>query len=212
MITLTPGKYRSLTLLAGKNNRFSMLAIDQRPPIQGLIAEKKGDSHASDADVSAVKRVLLESLQRCADSVLADPIFSMNDTLLHLQRDKGLIVTLEHAIFDEKPLGRLSRNIPEWSVNKIKGIGGNGVKALVWLRPDQDPDTLEKQLDFVEQIGIACELYDIPFILEPLVYPFPNEAGHTRAYVEQADKRSAHVLESLRILADRPPIRLPRRG
>ena len=72
MITLTPGKYRSLTLLAGKNNRFSMLAIDQRPPIQGLIAEKKGDSHASDADVSAVKRVLLESLQRCADSVLAD--------------------------------------------------------------------------------------------------------------------------------------------
>ncbi len=51
---------------------------------------------------------------------------------------------------------------------------------------------------YIETIGKQCEKYDIPFLLELLVYPFKNETGYSKDYKEQLDKNQNHVINSVR--------------
>jgi len=57
-------------------------------------------------------------------------------------------------------------------VEKIRAIGGDAVKVLAWYRPDADAGINEHQKRFVREIGQDCARYDIPYVLELLVYPF----------------------------------------
>ncbi len=43
-------------------------------------------------------------------------------------------------LLDDVAGGRLSAEIDDWSVEKIKRAGGDAVKVLTWYRPDGDPD------------------------------------------------------------------------
>ena len=56
------------------------------------------------------------------------------------------MVTLEDNRFEDSPGGRKSRSIRDWSVEKIKRAGGDGVKLLTWFRPDADADVLAEGL------------------------------------------------------------------
>jgi tagatose 1,6-diphosphate aldolase len=119
-----------------------------------------------------------------------------------LLASRGLIVTLEDSIFRETPSGRLSSEIDDWSVEKIKRIGGDAVKVLAWYRPDADAAVCRAQQDFTQRIGDACRKYDIPFVFELLVYPLPSDAEQTRDYVEMKSKHPQFVLESVQTFAD----------
>ena len=88
------------------------------------------------------------------------------------------MITLEEHRYEDGPSGRRSRSIPDWSVEKIKRLGADGVKVLAWYRPDAARDVLEHQRRYVEAVGRACVSQDVAFVLELLVYPF---AGATAA-------------------------------
>jgi tagatose 1,6-diphosphate aldolase len=114
----------------------------------------------------------------------------------------GLILTLEDSIFRETPGGRLSSEIDDWSVEKIKRTGADAVKVLTWYRPDGDPDVCAAQQAFTRRIGAACARYDIPFVFELLVYPLARDAEQTREYVEMRTKQPGLVIDSVRAFAD----------
>ena len=101
------------------------------------------------------------------------------------------------SIFRETPAGRLSSDIDDWSVEKIKRMGGDAVKALVWYRPDAHRNVIRLQQDYVRRVGEECARFDIPFLLELLVYPLLGEDGQTKDYVEQPGKKAEHVLASV---------------
>ena len=52
------------------------------------------------------------------------------------------MITLEEHSFTETKKGRYSKNINNWSVEKIKRAGGDAVKVLAWYRPDADQNLL----------------------------------------------------------------------
>ncbi|NIS30131.1 MAG: tagatose-bisphosphate aldolase, partial [Actinobacteria bacterium] len=62
----------------------------------------------------------------------------------------------EHSVFEETPYGRRSSSIDDWSVEKIKRVGGDAVKVLAWYRPDADAAVLEHQHEYVAAIGAEC--------------------------------------------------------
>ena len=99
--------------------------------------------------------------------------------------------------FEETNKGRYSENIHNWSVEKIKKAGGDAVKVLAWYRPDAEIESIEHQRKYVQTIGEECEKYSIPFLLELLVYPFQNDENHTTEYVEQKQKKTQHVIDSV---------------
>lgn len=199
---LSAGKIWGMRRMADARGRFKMTAVDQRPPIKDPIKAKRGTPEAPYEDVAGFKRMLIDELQAESSAMLLDPHYALPGGMTLLSPAKGLIVTLEDSIFQSTPGGRLSSEIDDWSVEKIKRCGGDAVKVLAWYRPDADAAVNRKQQDFTARIGEACARYDIPFLFELLVYPLPNEANQTTQYIEMKDKKSDLVLESVRVFAD----------
>ncbi len=197
MIELTPGKLWGMRRMADAGGRFKMTAVDQRPPIKNPIATHYGAEEAPYDDVARFKALLIETLQGESSAMLLDPHYAIPRGLPLLSPQKGLIVTLEDSIFKETPDGRLSAEIDDWSVEKIRRMGGDAVKVLAWYRPDAGEAANRHQRDFVKRIGEACQRYDIPFLFELLVYPLAKDAHQTRDYVEMRGKKADDVLASV---------------
>ena len=197
MKTYLTGKYVHLRKLCNNNNHLEMLAIDQRPPIFNIIKSKK--KTYSFNDVVKFKKQISQNLSQHSSAILMDPVYSIPN-LITTSKCNGLIITLEDHAFTEKSKGRYSKNIKNWTVEKIKKIGGDAVKILAWYRPDADKKSIQHQKKYIETIGKQCEKFDIPFLLELLVYPFKNEIGYSKDYTEQQQNQN-HVIESVREFA-----------
>lgn len=197
------GKTWGLRRLANPSGHFTMVAVDQRPPIAQLIAARRGVAlnEVTFADMLAVKRLLVEELSASASALLLDPNYAFAAAIDRLPARSGLLVTLEDHRFRDTPGGRLSESIRDWSVEKIRRAGGDGVKVLAWYRPDAQPQVIEQQRAYVRRVGEDCRRFDLPFVLELLVYPFAQAAGHTGDYVEAPGKQPPLVLESVREFA-----------
>ena len=189
------GKLVHIKKLCNDQSHLQMLAIDQRPPIFNLIKERK--KRYTYKDVVDFKKNISLNLSQHSTAILMDPIYSVPN-LIPSSKSKGLIITLEDHDFIERGKGRYSKNIKNWTVEKIKRIGGDAVKVLAWYRPDADQKSIKHQKRYIETIGKQCEKYDIPFLLELLVYPFKNETGYSKDYKEQQNKNQNHVIESVK--------------
>ena len=194
---MTPGKLWGLRRMADTRGVFKMTAVDQRPPIKGPIAKTLGVAEAPWDEVARFKGLLIETLQDQSTALLLDPHYAVPYALDSLSPAKGLIVTLEDSIFREIPGGRLSSDIDDWSVAKIKRMGGDAVKVLAWYRPDADAEVCRAQQDYVRRIGDECARHDIPFLFELLVYPLAADAHQTSDYIEMQGKKADHVLASV---------------
>ncbi|MDQ8728471.1 tagatose 1,6-diphosphate aldolase [Bradyrhizobium sp. LHD-71] len=199
----TIGKNRGLARLADADGHFRMVALDQRPPLFEAIAQAKNITRdqVQYSDVTAAKRLLVEALAPYCSSMLFDPNFAVPAAIDVLPARCGLIMTLEEHRVEETQGGRRSKAIANWSVEKIRAMGGDAVKVLAWYRPDADASVNEHQRRFVREIGQECARYDVPYVLELLVYPFLGSANHTPDYVESPGKLPELVIESVREFA-----------
>ncbi|EIM29927.1 tagatose 1,6-diphosphate aldolase [Microvirga lotononidis] len=199
--SLSAGKFRSLRRLADANGRFKMMAADQRPPIIKAIDQKLGAGSASYDRVGSVKRALVKSLAPASSAVLIDPDYGYSQSYDIVPSSAGLLLTLEDFAFEESAGGRKTHLMKGWSVEKIRRAGADGVKLLLWYRPDVALDVREHQHRLVREVGAACKAHDLAFLLELLVYPFAGAADHTTDYIEHRDKRPELVLQSVRDFA-----------
>jgi tagatose 1,6-diphosphate aldolase len=197
------GKTRGLTRLADDRGHFTMVALDQRPPLIAALAKARGIAPAdvSFADMVKAKRLFVQGLGSAASSMLFDPNYAVPAAIDILPRSTGLIMTLEDHRVEETPAGRKTKSIADWSVEKIRRMGADAVKVLVWYRPDAGADVVAHQRAYVRAVGDACRVHDIAYVLELLVYPFQGAAGHTTDYVEAPDKRAELVIDSVRDFA-----------
>lgn len=196
-MTPSTGKQLSMRRLADPAGRFKMTAVDQRPPIKGPIAKHHGTVEAPWEEVARFKTLLIETLQDASSALLLDPHYAIPHGLPSLGPHKGLVVTLEDSIFEDAGNGRRSSQISDWTVGKIKRMGGDAVKVLAWYRPDADAAVNRHQQEFTKRIGEACANYDIPFLFELLVYPLAADDYQTQEYIEMRGKRADHVLGSV---------------
>lgn len=198
---LSAGKLWGMRRMADAAGRFKMTAVDQRPPIKAPIARIRGKDEAPWEDVAGFKKLLVETLQADSSAMLLDPHFAYPHAIGVYSPAKGLILTLEDSVFEETPGGRISKEIDDWSVAKIKRTGADAVKVLAWYRPDADAEVCSAQQTFVRRIGEACARHDIPFVFELLVYPLASDQEQTSDYVEMRTKKPDLVLESVRVFA-----------
>jgi len=194
---LTPGKLWGMRRMSDQNGLFKMTAVDQRPPIKNPIAKHLGVDDAPWDQVARFKQLLVETLQDQSTAMLLDPHYAVPQAVDQLSPTKGLIVTLEDSLFEETEGGRLSFDIDDWSVSRIKRMGGDVVKVLAWYRPDASESACKAQQDYTKRIGEECAKYDIPFLFELLVYPLASDSDQTTDYIEMKGKKSDHVLRSV---------------
>lgn len=194
---ISAGKLRSLRRLADADGRFKMVAVDQRPPMLKSLPAKLGRP-AEYADLGAVKATLARHLMPHGSALLIDPDYGYSIAESAVPPNKGLLITLEDFNFEESPGGRKTAIMKDWGVGKIKRMGADGVKLLLWYRPDGAADVVAHQKALVKHVGEECRRYDIPFLLELLVFPFKGSAAHTTDYTEDKDKYPELVLQSLK--------------
>ena len=190
------GKNVHLRNLVNNNFHFEMLAIDQRPPIFNIIKNAK-EGKASYKDIAKFKGLLTQFLSPYSSAILMDPIYSFPN-LMPLNKSKGLVMTLEDHNFIDSTKGRLSKKIKNWSVEKIKKSGGDAVKVLLWYRPDASKLIINKQKKFLMEIGNDCKKFDIPLLLELLVYPFKKDDNYNTNYSSWQNKKHDQVINSIK--------------
>jgi len=146
--------------------------------------------------VLAVKRVLAEAFSREATAMLVDPNWGYPAAADLLDPSRGLVMTLEdHRTTPD----RRSSCISDWSVAKIRALGGDAVKLLAWYHPRASQAVREHQQAFVQQVGEDCARHDIPFVFELLLYPLHTDDAD--AYREDSAKRADEVLHSVEAFA-----------
>lgn len=187
--------------LADERGFFRMIAVDQRPGVEALVRGKRGTEAASYEDVGQAKRVLIETLSPWSTAMLLDPGYAYPYAALQTDPRRGLLLTYEQWDSEETPGGRKTFAYPDWSVEKIKRAGADGVKLMLWWRPDASPEVKAHQRALVEQVGRDCRRHDIAFLLEPLLYPLGSEGSGAR-YEEDAAKRPEMVIETAREFRD----------
>lgn len=197
------GKHWGLRRLADAQGLFSMVAIDQRPPIVQRVASARGiapDAVGFD-DIVQVKALLAEVLASQASAPQIDPDFCLPAATPYLRPDRGLLITLEEHRYDAAPDGRRSRLIPNWSVAQILRLGADAVKLLAWYRPDASEAVQAHQQGLVRAVCQACVEHNIAFVFELLVHPFAAAAGASPNYDEDAAKQPQRVIDSVRDFA-----------
>lgn len=195
--SLSAGKLRHLTTLAGGDGVFRMIAVDQRPPLFRALAEAaaKPEGDVTYEEIANVKAALVRQLAPDASAVLVDPVWTHPHALLDLPGTTGLLSTLEDHAFEVRDGERYSKPIEGWSVAKIKRSGAAGVKVLVWYRPDLSAAAREHQDAFVRSVGDACRRHDVPYVLEILTYPKGEEDPKSLAYAQAKPERVLQAVE-----------------
>lgn len=179
---LTKNKKESLKRLSDENGIIGALAIDQRGSLKKMIADNS-TKEIGDEGIIHFKELVSEELTPFATSILLDPEYGLPAAKV---RDKkaGLLLAYEKTGYDSTEPGRLPDLLPEWSVKRLKEVGADAVKFLLYYDVDEDQKINEYKHVFMERIGSECVAEDIPFFLEIIAYDAENDNVNSEEYAK----------------------------
>jgi len=201
---LSPGKLFGIRQIANPNGTFTMLALDQNNSIVQMARDalqRQGDvREPAYAEVVAAKLDLTRLLAPHASACLLDVQYGAWHAVAsgRFPRGVGLLVRLERSgtFHTDDGTGRLTFIEDGWSVEKIKRMGADAVKLLVYYEPSHKPSARE-QRKLVRKVERDCQKHDILLLLETLTYPFKGEEKTSETYLKrkpQAVIRTARAL------------------
>ncbi len=168
---LSEGKIKHLNALSDKNGVIAAAAMDQRGSLRKSIASAKGvpENQITDDMMSEFKVAVSKVLTPHASAILLDPEFGV--PAAHARaKNAGLLLAYEESGYDNTKQGRLPDLLPHLSVKRIKDLGADAVKILIYYSPFDAQDVNDIKHAFIERIGAECEHYQIPFFLEFVGY------------------------------------------
>lgn len=161
-------KYENLKKLANDDGVIAALAIDQRGSMRKMVSsfdEKLNNVE----DISRFKSLVSENLTKYSSSILLDPIYGLKAAKVR-DKNAGLLLSYEVTGYDKEDPERLPKLIDSWSGLRIKELGAEAVKILLYYDVDQDDKTNDKKKAFIERVGAECEALGLPYFLEILTY------------------------------------------
>ncbi len=192
---LSEGKIKHLNALSDKNGVIAAAAMDQRGSLRKAIASAKGVSQneVTDDMMTEFKVAVSKVLTPHASAILLDPEFGLPAAKARA-KNAGLLLAYEESGYDNTKPGRLPDLLPHLSVKRIKDMGADAVKILIYYTPFDTADVNDIKHAFIERIGAECEYYQIPFFLEFVGYD-PN-GGDEKGF-EFAKKKPDVVIGSM---------------
>lgn len=168
---LSEGKIKHLNALSNENGVIAAAAMDQRGSLRKSIASAKGVSQneVTDDMMAEFKVIVTKTLTPHASAILLDPEFGLPAAKAR-SKNAGLLLAYEESGYDNTKPGRLPDLLPHLSVKRIKELGADAVKILLYYSPYEDNDVNDIKKAFIERIGAECETYQIPFFLEFVGY------------------------------------------
>ncbi len=194
-VRMTQGKFDGINAVANDRGMIAAAAMDQRGSLRKAIAKAKGTDDVDAAELSEFKAIVSEVLTPYASAILLDPEYGL-EAMKRRAKNAGVLLAYEETGYDATVKGRLPDLLPEWSVRRLKEVGANVIKILLYYDPDDDAQINTIKHAFIERVGAECRANDIPFFLEPLAYSdaVGDEKGFTFAKVKP-DKVTKYMRE-----------------
>jgi len=189
---LTPGKLAGLKRVSDKRGVIAAAAMDQRGSLKKSLAKEKGGD-VTDAMMEEFKSLVTEVLTPHASAILLDPEWGL-PAAKRRAKNSGLLLAYEKTGYDKTGPGRLGDLLDHWSARRLKEVGADCVKILLYYTPDDPKDVNDKKHAWVERIGDECRANDIPYFLEFVGY----DEGTDEKGLEYAKKKPHIVTESMR--------------
>lgn len=192
----TLAKYRHLTQSSTPAGHFCILAIDHRGNLKASL-NQHATPPITDADFTVFKQQIMGHLMSYASAILVDPAYGIAHGIVNgtISGQHGILAPIEVTDYDTHPSQREVVLMDDWSVAKIKQIGGTGVKLLLNYHPET-PNVQEKH-DLVRKIVAECATHDIPFFLEPIVYSPDPAQSLSNPELRRLVVQTAHNLSEL---------------
>jgi tagatose-1,6-bisphosphate aldolase len=174
------GKLRSLTRISTEDGFIATLAIDHPENYLAMI-----DPHwrrVTSAQATRSKLELIAALTPHASAFLVDPLWSLAQGIVTgvIPARTGIITGIESLSYQaDGGFGTKTAVRERWTVEKIKTLGADAVKMVVWWRLDaRDVDEIRR---IVSRLVADCERHQIPLVLEPLWYPADGQDPNSQA-------------------------------
>ncbi|MEA2572768.1 MAG: tagatose 1,6-diphosphate aldolase [Chloroflexia bacterium] len=170
MVTITRGKYEGINACANEQGVIAAAAMDQRGSLQKAITKARGEGGAArPEDLAEFKKAVTKVLTKHATAILMDPEYGL-DALKERAPGTGVLLAYEKTGYDASVKGRLPDLLPEWSVRRLREVGADVIKILLYYNPFDDASINTVKHAFIERVGAECAALDRAFFLEPLVY------------------------------------------
>ncbi len=191
-------KYENLKQLANDDGVIAALAIDQRGSMRKMVAKYNEDLNNVE-DISRFKALVSEHLTKYSSSILLDPIYGM--TAKDVRDEKaGLLMSYEVTGYDNEVPGRLPVLISDLSGIRIKEMGANAVKILLYYDVDEGDEINDQKKAFVERVGYECEALGLPFFLEIVTYDANISDAKSKDYARLKPRK---VIEAVKVFNDK---------
>ncbi|MGC2662144.1 MAG: tagatose 1,6-diphosphate aldolase [Bryobacteraceae bacterium] len=193
---LSEGKVKHMNALSNAQGVIAAAAMDQRGSLRKSIASAKGVSQdkVTDDMMAEFKVAVAKVLTPHASAILLDPEFGIPAAKARA-KNAGLLLAYEESGYDNTKTGRLPDLLPHLSVKRIKEMGADAVKILIYYSPFDQADVKDIKHAFIERIGAECDTYDVPFFLEFVGY---DPAGGDEKGPEFAKMKPQVVLGSMK--------------
>src|SRR3954451_7818723 len=165
---LTPGKLAGMKAVSNDRGVIAAAAMDQRGSLQKSLAKEKG-SEITDSMMEEFKSIVTEVLTQHASALLLDPEWGLPASKRRA-KGSGLLLAYEKTGYDKTGPGRLPDLLDDWSVRRLKEVGSDCIKILLYYTPDDPTEVNNKKHAWVERIGDECRANDMPFFLEFVGY------------------------------------------
>ncbi len=146
---------------------LSASAMDQRGSLKKAL--QSYGLNATDELMERFKVQVSQVLTQEASAILLDPRYGMPAAQARVQ-GSALLLSYEQTGYDESQAGRLPRLVDHLSVKRLKHLGADGIKLMVYYDPFDSDENNTKKHAFIERVGSECLAEDIPFFLEPMSY------------------------------------------
>jgi tagatose 1,6-diphosphate aldolase len=168
---MSPGKQRGLQALANERGVIAALAIDQRSAMRKLIAKASGcRPEEVPAEVLVqFKEKVSQVLTPHASSILLDPEYGLPASRRR-SSNAGLLLAYEQSGYDKSVPGRLPRLLDGFTAARLKDLGADAVKVLLYYSPFSDAVVNVHKKAWVKRVGSECCEADLPFFLEIVSY------------------------------------------
>lgn len=190
------GKYRALGRASTPEGDFNILALDHSDALKRAL-NPAAPHRVTVEQIVAFKQQVVAALAPEASGVLLDPIYGAPQAICGGNlASAGLLVELEKADYQLKPMPLEGEILPGWSVAKIKRMSADGVKLFFYYNPDA-PELAQKQDALLRRVIADCADHDIPLYAEPILYPIGEDA---MVYAEQYTRRVIEVARRVAVL------------
>jgi tagatose 1,6-diphosphate aldolase len=128
-----------------------------------------------------------------ASAILLDPEWGLEAAAAR-SKNAGLLLAYEKSGYDNTQPGRRADLLPDVSVQRIRNLGGDAVKVLIYYTPFEDKTVNEEKHAFIERIGDECRANEMPLFLEFVGY---DPAGGDEKGLEYAKRKPEIVTRSM---------------